>query len=66
MISISRLTDFVLRIMNGWLICDLGSFLTVFQSYQADGWMIMKGCMQCNPVYGKEDFVSSWAGTRDT
>ena len=27
-------------------------FLTVFQSYQADGQMIMKGCVQWNPVYG--------------
>ena len=30
-------------IMDGW-ICDFTSFLTVFQSYQDDVWMIMKGC----------------------
>ena len=27
------------------------SFSTVFQSYQDDGQMIMKGCGQWNPVY---------------
>ena len=27
--------------------CDFTSFLTVFQSYQGDVWMIMKGCV-CN------------------
>ena len=26
--------------------------LTVFQSYQDDVWMIMKGCVQWNSVYG--------------
>ena len=25
--------------------------LTVFQSYQDNGWVIMIGCMQWNPVY---------------
>ena len=30
----------------------MGSFLTVFQSYQDDVWMIMKGCVQWNSVYG--------------
>ena len=36
----------------GWMD-DLGIFvtLTVFQSYQDDGWVIMKGCAQRNPVY---------------
>ena len=29
---------------------DFMSFLTVFQSYQGNGWMIMKGCVQWNPV----------------
>ena len=36
---------------DGWMICDFTSLLTVFQSYQDDGWVIMKGCVQWNPVY---------------
>ena len=35
------------------------SFSTVFQSYQDDGQMIMKGCVQWNSVYGGADFASS-------
>ena len=38
--------------MDGWMTCDFTSFLTVFQSYQEDVWMIMKGCVQWNSVYG--------------
>ena len=38
--------------MDGWMTCDLMSFLTVFQSYQDDVRMIMKGCVQRNSVYG--------------
>ena len=38
--------------MDGWMTCDFTSFLTVFQSYQDDDWMIMKGCVQWNSVYG--------------
>ena len=33
-----------------WMTCDFSSFLTVFQSYQGDEWVIMK-CLQWNPVY---------------
>ena len=36
--------------MAGWMICDFTSFITVFQSYQDDVWMIMKGCVQWNSV----------------
>ena len=32
--------------MDGWMSCDFASFATVFQSYQDDGWVIMKGCVQ--------------------
>ena len=32
--------------MDGWMTCDFTSFSTVFQSYQDDGQMIMKGCVQ--------------------
>ena len=45
--------------MDGWIFCDFTSFLTLFQSYQDDGRMIMKGCVQWNPVYGWEDAASS-------
>ena len=38
--------------MDGWMTCDFVSFQTVFQSYQDDGPMIMKGCVQWNPVNG--------------
>ena len=38
--------------MDGWMTCNFTSFLTVFQSYQDDVWMIMKGCVQWNSVYG--------------
>ena len=36
---------------DGWMTCSFMSFSTVFQSYQDDGQMIMKGCVQRNPVY---------------
>ena len=32
------------------------SFLTVFQEYHDNGRVIMKGCVQSNPVYGRKDF----------
>ena len=39
------------------------SLSTVFQSHKGDGggggWLIMKGCVQWNSVYGSEDFASS-------
>ena len=37
--------------MDGWMTCDFMSFSTVFQSYQDNGQMIMKGSVQWNPVY---------------
>ena len=46
---------------TGWVTCDFTSFSTVFQSYQNDRRMIMKGCVQWNPVCGREDFASSGA-----
>ena len=36
--------------MDGWINCDFTSFPTVFQSYQDDGRVIVKGCVQWNPV----------------
>ena len=38
--------------MDRWMPCDFTSFSTVFQSYQDDVRMIMKGCVQWNFVYG--------------
>ena len=35
---------------DGWMTCDFTSFSTVFQSYQDNGRMIMKDCVQWNPV----------------
>ena len=35
-----------------WMTCNFTSFSTVFQSYQEAESMIMKSCMQLNPVYG--------------
>ena len=43
---------FCVRFLDGWMTCEFTSFLTVFQSYQDDVWMIMKGCVQWNSVYG--------------
>ena len=37
--------------LDGWVTCDFMSCLTVFQSYQDDGRMMIKGCAQWNPVY---------------
>ena len=51
--------------MDVWMTYDLMSFSRVFQSYQDDGWMTMKSCVQWKLVYGLEDFASSRAGIRD-
>ena len=39
---------------DGWMddLVIFTSFSTVFQSYQDDGQLTMKGCEQWNPVYG--------------
>ena len=44
---------------DGWMEYGFTSFLTVFQSYQDDGKLIIKGCMQWNSIYGREHFASS-------
>ena len=49
------------HLQYGWLICTFTSFSTVLQSYQDNGWKIMKDCVQWNPVYGWEDFALSRA-----
>ena len=42
--------------MDGWMTCHFMSSSTVFQSYQDDGWVIMKGCEQWNLIYSWKDF----------
>ena len=37
------------------MTCDFTSFSTVIQSYQDDGHVIRKGCVQWNPVYDRKD-----------
>ena len=44
-------------LIDGWMTCDFTSFSTIFQSYQDDGRLIMKGCMHWNFVYGREDLA---------
>ena len=31
-------------LLDGWMNCDFMSFSTVFQSYQDDGRLLLKGC----------------------
>ena len=40
------------RASDRWMTCDFTSCSTVFQSYQHDGRLIMKGCAQWSSVYG--------------
>ena len=48
-----QLTIVTIRHMDGWITCDFTSFsIDIFQSYQDDGWLIIKGCEQWNSVYG--------------
>ena len=49
-------------IKDGRVTCNFTSFSIVFQSYQDDWRVIMKSCVQWNPVYGREDFASRGVG----
>ena len=40
--------------MDGQITSNFSSFSTVFQSYQDDGKVTMKDCMQWNPVYSSK------------
>ena len=42
--------------MNGWMTYHFMPFSAVFQAYQDNGWMIMKGCEQWSLVYDWKDF----------
>ena len=37
--------------LDGWMTCNFTSLSTFFQLYQDDGLLIIKGCLQWNPVY---------------
>ena len=50
------LSPFDWNAIDGQMTFDFTSFSTVFQSYQDDGRMIMKGCVQWNPVCNRKDF----------
>ena len=39
-----------------WIDWQYYANLTVFQSYRDDCWVIIKGCVQWNPVYGWKGF----------
>ena len=51
-VSSTRVVENWARWKDGQMTCDLMSFSTVFQLYQDDGWMVMKGCVQWNLVNG--------------
>ena len=42
---------FIYRVSDGWMFCDFTFFSKVFQSYQDDVKLIMKGCVRWDPVY---------------
>ena len=48
---------------EGWMTLDFTSFLTVFQLYQDDGWMIMEGCV-CNGKSFTVEKTTTASGTR--
>ena len=50
--DIALLNSVCKRIQAGWMTCDCNALLKVSQSYQDDGWAIMKGCVQMNLFYG--------------
>ena len=50
--SVSRLNidlNTVNKYADGWMTSDLTSFSTVFQSYQDDGWIMMKAVCNRTP-----------------
>ena len=41
------------------MTCNFTSFITVFSSYEDDGWMIMKGCVQWDCLWWKRSLPQS-------
>ena len=50
--------------LDGWMTCDFTSFSTVFQSYQDDGRVIMKGLCNRTPFTVETFSASSGDRTR--
>ena len=50
---------------DGWMTCAFMSYSTVFLSYQDDGRVIMKGCVQQNLLNGWRDFHLKLGSTLD-
>ena len=46
------------------MACDFTSFSTVFQSYQDDGWLLMKDCV-CDGILFTVEKISPHAGPLD-
>ena len=44
--DIALLNSVCKRRQAGWMSCDCNALLKVSHSYQDDGWVIMKGCVQ--------------------
>ena len=49
--SASQVTLVCVAWMDGWMTCSFTPFSAVLQSYQNDERIIMKDCVQWNPVY---------------
>ena len=49
---------------EGWIICNFSSFSTVFQSFQEDDRLIMKGCVQPTELPGLQKGYSVQKGLR--
>ena len=64
MLDNSRVRAYCACNMGEWITCDFTSFSTIFQSYQNDRWMIMKGCVQWTPFMIENIFALSGARTQ--
>ena len=42
--------------VDGWMTYNFTSHYTVFDSYQDDVRMVMKGCVKSNPIYSSKNF----------
>ena len=44
------------------MTCNFTAISTVFQSYQDNGWVTVKGCVQWNLVYSISVISGQWLG----